>query len=118
MSLPGTYGLVDRQFEKGILDHFAQRGVNPVLAPGEIGDPLPVGNRLDQWGNEQRGLVAEDVRPQERAGFGVGVELAETAVVLNGPRTRGLTVILGGFYELSTFRGPGIGRRPRRSADG
>jgi hypothetical protein len=103
VSLSGTYGLVDRQFEKGILDHFAQRGVNPVLAPGEIGYPLPVGNRLDQRGDEQRGLVAEDVRPQERASFGVGVELAETALVLNGPPIRGVTVLLGGFYKLSIF---------------
>ena len=54
-----------------------------VLGFGLIfGDPLAVGNCLDQRGDEQRGLVAEDVRPQERASFGVGVELAETAVVL------------------------------------
>jgi hypothetical protein len=44
VSLPETYGLVDRQFEKGILDHFVQREVNAVLAPSEIGYPLPVRN--------------------------------------------------------------------------
>ena len=49
----------------------------------------------------------------KRAGFGVRVKLAETAVVLNGPPIRGVSVLLGGFDELSTLEvlGSGADRR-------
>ena len=77
--------------------------MNPVLASCQIGDPLPVGNRLDQRDDKQRGLVAENVRTQQPFRFGVSVELAESTVVLHGPPIRGVAVVVNGFYEALTL---------------
>jgi len=44
--------LFERQLQKSVLDDLAERGVDPVLAAGEIGDPLTMGDCLDERGDE------------------------------------------------------------------
>ena len=78
-------GMIQLKLEQGVLYDLAQRGVDPVLAPGEVGHVLSGGGGLDQRLDEQGGLLAHDVRAEQGAGRGIAVQLAEARRVLKRP---------------------------------
>jgi hypothetical protein len=68
--------------------------VDPVLAPGHVIQPQAGGGRLYQRLDEQRGLVAHDVRAEQGPRRGVGVQLAEASGVMQGPPVSHVGVLL------------------------
>jgi hypothetical protein len=61
MRLARNNRLVDWQLQGGVLDDLAQGRVYPVLAPRKVSNSLAMGNGLDERGDKERSLVAENV---------------------------------------------------------
>ena len=94
MRLARNNRLVDWQLQEGVLDDLAQGRVYPVLTPRKVSNSLAMGNGLDERGDKERSLVAENVGTEKPAGFGVGVELAQTCVILQSPAVGNIAVFL------------------------
>ena len=97
MGFARNHSAVEGQLQKGVLDHLAQGGMDPVLASRKISNPLAVSDRPDERSDEERGLVAENVGTEQRARGGICVELADTSVILHRPAVGDVAVFLDRF---------------------
>jgi hypothetical protein len=69
---------------------FVHRGMGVYERVREVIDCSPVADRRDDFVNQHRRLVADDVTPENLAGFGVGEYLYEPVVELQRPAHRGV----------------------------
>ena len=63
-------------------------------------------------GDEERSLVAENVGTEQPAGLGVGVELADTAAILQRPAVGDIAIFLEGLDVGPPHEILNIGRHP------
>ena len=103
MRLTGQHTLIKGQLQEGVLHDLTQRRVDPILTPGEVRHSLAMCNRLNQRCDEKGSFVAKDVSTEKGPRLRIGVELAEAAIVLEGPTVCGVTVFLRRFHVLATI---------------
>jgi hypothetical protein len=101
--LTGHHTLIKRQLQESVLHDLTQRGVNPILTPGEIHHSLAMGDRLNERRYEKGSFMAKDVSAEKGPRRRIGVELAEAVTVLEGPSVRGITIFLRRFHVLATI---------------
>src|SRR5699024_939543 len=58
--------------EQAVLDHFGQRGMDPVLPGGDLIGSLPERHGLDERLDEHRCLMPDDMRPEQQSAVPVG----------------------------------------------
>lgn len=75
-----------------LLDDLGERWMDVENAGGHLVDCVPEAHRLDERLDEDRGLRADDVSPEQQAGRGVGEDLHETRRVLQRPAVGGVAV--------------------------
>src|ERR1035438_1055214 len=83
------------ELEQCLLDDLGERWMDVENAGGDLVDCVPEAHRLDEWLDEDRGLRADDVGPEQQAGRGGGEDLHQTRRGLQRPAVGGIAVRAG-----------------------
>src|SRR5699024_9889965 len=88
--------------EQGVLDHFGQRGMDPILPGGDLVGSLPERHGLDERLDEHRCLMTDDMRPEQQSAAPVGDDLHDARVVGHRPTIGHIRELLNLHRDLMT----------------